>query len=202
MTKKCLNKLKQKGMYISLPLIRTTPPTKEIPRLLHLVRNGRRRPRGYWSIHRGDRFKLYMYKYPSWCTCMHFTLGISRSRVQRLMLSKGAKRWICDNITRFPQYFWQMTITRSEDISKDDTSILNLLKNCKFPQTLRYSFNRGNSNCEILYWSVCDAKTFNDQTEYTRSIPIHVSTPCNRFIPTILQNYCDMVKYCSFCSFT
>ena len=30
----------------------------------------------------------------------------------------------------------------------------------------------------------------------------HVSTQCNRFIPTILQNYCDMVWYCSFCTFT
>ena len=60
-----------------------TPPTKEIPRLLHLVRNGRRRrrfrPRVYWSIHRGDRFKLYMYKYPSWYTFMYFTLAISQS---------------------------------------------------------------------------------------------------------------------------
>ena len=49
-------------------------------------------------------------------------------RVQRLMLSKGVKRWIWDDITRFPQYFWQMTIVRNEDISKDDASILNLLK--------------------------------------------------------------------------
>ena len=47
----------------------------------------------------------------------------SLHRVQRLMLSKGAKRWLWDDITRFPQYFWQMTIARSEDISKDDTAI-------------------------------------------------------------------------------
>ena len=67
-----------------------------------------------------------------------------------------------------------------------------------FPQTLRYSFNRGNSNSEILYRSVCDAKTFNDQTEYTWISPIHVSTPYNRFIPTISQNYCDIVNIVHF----
>ena len=44
------------------------------------------------------------------------------------MLSKEAKWWIWDDITRFPQYFWQMTIARSEDISKDDTSILSFRK--------------------------------------------------------------------------
>ena len=61
-----------------------------------------------------------------------------------------------------------MTIARSEDISKDDVSISNLLKkNFQFPQTFRYSFNRGNSNSEILYGSVCDSETFNYQTEYT-----------------------------------
>ena len=35
---------------------------------------------------------------------------------------------------------------------------------CLLAQTLRYSFNRGNSNSEILYRSVCDAKTINDLT--------------------------------------
>ena len=45
-----------------------------------------------------------------------------------LMLSKGAYSWIWDDITWFPKYFWQMTIARSEDINKDDTSILNLFK--------------------------------------------------------------------------
>ena len=49
-------------------------------------------------------------------------------RVQRLMSSKGAKRWTSDDITWFPKYFWQMTIARSEDINKDDASILNLFK--------------------------------------------------------------------------
>ena len=54
-----------------------------------------------------------------------------------------------------------MTSARSEDINKDDTSIFNLLKKTF---SLRNSFNRGNSNSEILYRSVCDAETFNDQT--------------------------------------
>ena len=49
-------------------------------------------------------------------------------RVQRLMLSKGAKRWIWDDITWFPKYFWQIIIARNEDINKDDTSIVNLFK--------------------------------------------------------------------------
>ena len=44
------------------------------------------------------------------------------------MLSKGAKIWISDDITWFPKYFGQITIARSEDINKDDTSIFNLLK--------------------------------------------------------------------------
>ena len=89
------------------------------------------------------------------------------------MLSEGAKRWIWDDNTQFPQYFWQMIIARSEEISKDDTSLLHLLKKTfnKFPQIIRYSFNRGNSNNEILYWSICDAETFNDHTKYTWSHP-------------------------------
>ena len=33
------------------------------------------------------------------------------------MLSKGAKRWILDDITWFPKYFWQMTIAWSEEIN-------------------------------------------------------------------------------------
>ena len=58
-----------------------------------------------------------------------------------------------------------MAIEWNDDINKDDTSILNLFKKTeKFPQTLRYSFNRGYSNSEILYRSVCDAETYNDQT--------------------------------------
>ena len=56
-----------------------------------------------------------------------------------------------------------MTITRSVDIDKDDTSILIKKKNL-FPQKLQYSFNRGNSNSGIIYRSVYDAKTLNDKT--------------------------------------
>ena len=43
---------------------------------------------------------------------------------------------------------------------------------------------------------------FNDQTKYTWIILIHVSNPCNRFIPTILHNYSDMVNNCYFCTCT
>ena len=56
-----------------------------------------------------------------------------------------------------------MTITRSEDINKDDTFILNLYKKILVSATLCYNFNRKNSNSEILYRSVCNAETFNDQ---------------------------------------
>ena len=44
-----------------------------------------------------------------------------------------------------------MTIARSEDISKDDTSILNLLKKTFSFRKHFGRFNRGNSNSEILY---------------------------------------------------
>ena len=57
-----------------------------------------------------------------------------------------------------------MIIARSEDINKDDTSILDLLKKTFSFRKHFDSFNRGNSNSEILYRSVCDAETFNDQT--------------------------------------
>ena len=43
-------------------------------------------------------------------------------------VNKGVKRLIWDNFTWFPKYFWQMTITRSEGINKDDTYILNFAK--------------------------------------------------------------------------
>ena len=45
----------------------------------------------------------------------------SQSTTPHAKQKKGAKRWIWDDITR---YFLQMTIARSEDISKDDTYIL------------------------------------------------------------------------------
>ena len=44
-------------------------------------------------------------------------------------VKKEARRLIWDDITRFPKYFWQMTIARSEDNKSDDTSILNSFKN-------------------------------------------------------------------------
>ena len=117
-------------------------------------------------------------------------------------VQQDGKRWISDDITWFPKYFWQMTIARSKDVNKDDTSILNLFKKLLFSANTSWQFKRGNSNSEIWYRSVCDTEIFNYQTEYTWIILIHVYTPCNRFIPTILHNYCDMVNYCSFCSIT
>ena len=74
--------------------------------------------------------KRWKFQFCTWFQLTHMRLhNCHFHRVQRLMLSKGAKRRISDDITRFPQYFWLMTIAQSEDIRKDDTSILNLLKN-------------------------------------------------------------------------
>ena len=45
------------------------------------------------------------------------------------------------------------------DINKDDTCILKFVpKIFKFPQTLQYSYKRGNSNSKILYINVVDKK--------------------------------------------
>ena len=84
--------------------------------------------------------------------------------VQRRMLSKGAKRWIWDDITLFPKYFWQMTIARNEDINRNDISILKLFKKLLVSANTSVQFNRRNSNSEILYRSVCDDETFHNQT--------------------------------------
>ena len=43
------------------------------------------------------------------------------------------------------------------------------LKNFSFPQTLRYSFNKGNSNNKLLYRSVCNAETCNDKLNIPES---------------------------------
>ena len=101
--------------------------------------------------------------------------------VQRLITSEGAKGRILDDITVIVKYFWQIIIAWSEDIIKDDTELVYYIcfQNFQFPQTLRYSFDRGNSFSEILQRSFCDAETFNDQTLYTWIILIHVSSPCD-----------------------
>ena len=89
-------------------------------------------------------------------------------RVQRLMLSKGAKRWIWDYITWFPKYFWQMTIAYSEYINKDDSSILNLFKKTfsfrkHFSKVLTKEIRIAKFCTEVC---VCDAETYNDKTWY------------------------------------
>ena len=65
----------------------------------------------------------------SWSNARQHKSCINMHIVQHLMSSKGEKRWIWDDFTCFPKYSWQMTIARSEDINKEGTSILNLLKN-------------------------------------------------------------------------
>ena len=50
--------------------------------------------------------------------------------VQRLMLSKGAKRTIFYHITVILQYCRDKTIARSEDMYRDDLGILSLLIKC------------------------------------------------------------------------
>ena len=50
--------------------------------------------------------------------------------VQRLMLSKGAKRTIFYHITVILQYCWDKTIARSGDMYRDDLGILSLVIKC------------------------------------------------------------------------
>ena len=50
--------------------------------------------------------------------------------VQRLMLSKGAKRTIFYHITKNLQYFLDKTIARSGDMYRDDLGILTLIIKC------------------------------------------------------------------------
>ena len=77
--KACYLLIKYKNILV-YPRFECTPRPKEIPRILHAVRKGNRRrrfrPYGHWPTHRGDRFKLYMNKYPSCYTLMYFTLAI------------------------------------------------------------------------------------------------------------------------------
>ena len=103
-----------------------------------------------------------------------------------------------------------MTIARSEDISKEETSKLNLFKK-KFSFRKHYGtvlteeIRIAKFCTEVLVMSKHLITKLNiPESSLGTSIllPIHVSTPCNRFIPTILHNYCDIVKYCSFCTLT
>ena len=61
-------------------------------------------------------------------------------------------------------------------------------------QILRYKFNGGNLKSKILYRSVYNIWNFYEQTEYPWFTLIYVSNPCDCYILTIMQNYCDMVK--------
>ena len=96
-----------------------------------------------------------------------------------------------------------MTIARSEDINQDDTSILNLFKKtssfCKhFGAVLTEEIQIGKFCTEVFVMP----KHLMINLNIPESSLYIVSIPCNRFTSTILQNYCDMVKFCSFCSFT
>ena len=50
--------------------------------------------------------------------------------VQRLMLSKGAKRTIFYHITIILQYYWNKTIARSGDMYRDALGILSFVIKC------------------------------------------------------------------------
>ena len=91
-----------------------------------------------------------------------------------------------------------MTIAKSEDINKGDTSILNLFKK-------KISFRKHFDT--VLNEEIRIAIFFTE----VFVMPKHSMTKLNipesslymsRFIPIIMQNYCDMVKYSSFCTFT
>ena len=72
--------------------------------------------------------------------------------IQRLMLSKGAKRIIIDHITVIIQYYWDKTIAWSGDMYKDD-SVWSL--NVSASQTLRYKISLFEFPLLKLYRSVC-----------------------------------------------
>ena len=75
-----------------------------------------------------------------WHLCLSQLLGahgfvnlnqVSRLHtIQRLMLSKGAKRTKIDHITVIMQYVWDKTIARSGDMYKDDSGISSLVIKC------------------------------------------------------------------------
>ena len=93
-----------------------------------------------------------------------------------------------------------MTIARGEDINRDDTTILNLLKKT-------FSFRKHFGT--VLTEEIRIAKFCNEVfvmpklliTKLNISESSLYMSPL-RSIQTILQNYCDMVKYCSLCTFT
>ena len=105
----------------------SVPPLWDLLVLQLLRPDSSNLPCFYSSFHL--EYPLVLSRFCFFSQVIHEVIVLLRlHRVQRLMLSKGAKRWIWGNITWFPNYFWQMTIARSEDINKDDTSILNLFK--------------------------------------------------------------------------
>ena len=69
-----------------------------------------------------------------WMTSCHrpptYTKTYLLQTVQRLMLSKGAKRTIFYHITVILQYFWNKTIAWSGDMYRDDLGIFSLAIKC------------------------------------------------------------------------
>ena len=123
--------------------------------------------------------------------------------VQRLMSSKGAKRGIWDDITWFPKYYWQMNIARSEDINKDDTSIWICSK--------MFSFRK--HFVTVLTEEIWIAKVCTEVFVMPKHLMTKLNTPTSFLYPksplhaTVLSQLyrritCDMVKYCSVCTFT
>ena len=121
--------------------------------------------------------------------------------VQRLMLSKGAKRTIFYHITVILQYCLEKTIARSEDMYRDDLGILNLVIKC-FSITntsVQYFAIRTSSVNTVPKWL---RKFFFEQIVYRCITFIDVFAPCDNHLLKIFRKSCDIVSNPFFFTFT
>ena len=75
--------------------------------------------------------------------------------IQRLMLSKGAKRTVFYHITVILQYCWDKTIARSEDMYREDLGILSMVIKCFGITNTWYKISLFEFPLLKLYRSVC-----------------------------------------------
>ena len=120
--------------------------------------------------------------------------------VQRLMLSKGAKRTIFYHITVTPQYCWHKTIARSGDMYRDDFGISTLVIIC-FGITNTSLQNSSLFEFPLLKQCLRKLKVF-----WTNLIYMYHLYWCFHSVRwPFAKNISEIMWYClksSFCSFT
>ena len=122
--------------------------------------------------------------------------------VQRLVLSKGAKRTIFYHITVILQYCWDKMIVRSGDMYRDDLGILTLVIKCfSITNTSVQNFAIRISSVKTVSRCLWKLKVFRTNL-YRCIIFIDVFTPCDSQLSKIFRKSCDIVSNPSFCSFT